>query len=138
MLMSDTIFDKILRGEIPCAKVYEDDSLFVFMDAFPQSRGHTLIVPKRKCESLLDIDRESLTAVIQFSQKLAAAQKKVLHADGIRVCQFNGAAAGQTVFYYHMHLIPHYANETLAEHGGGMANLAELQGLAQQLAEALA
>lgn len=135
--MNDTIFDKILRGEIPCAKIYEDDAVFSFMDAFPQSKGHALIIPRRKCESLFDIDDAALTAVVSFSKKLAAAQKKVLRADGIRVCQFNGAAAGQTVFYYHMHLIPHYADESIAAHGEGMADMAELHALAEKLRGAL-
>lgn len=137
MAMQETVFDKILRGEIPCAKIFEDEKIFAFMDAFPQSRGHALIIPKRKCESLFDIDAQSLTAVVQFSRQLAAAQRKVLQADGIRVCQFNGAAAGQTVFYYHMHLIPHWEGQALAAHGGGMADLAELQVLAKALSEAL-
>lgn len=135
--MSDTVFDLILRGEIPCARIYEDEQLLSFMDAFPQSKGHALIIPKLKCESLFDIDEESLGAVVRFSKKLASAQRKVLQADGIRVCQFNGAAAGQTVFYYHMHLIPMWQGKSLDAHGGGMADAAELAALAQQLAEAL-
>lgn len=135
--MSETVFDKILRGDIPCAKIYEDDVLFSFMDAFPQAKGHALIVPKRKCTSLFDIDEASLLAVAAFSRKLAEAQRLVLQADGIRICQFNGAAAGQTVFYYHMHLIPHWQGQALAEHGGGMADMNALRTLAAQLAEAL-
>lgn len=135
--MSDTVFDKILRGEIPCAKIYEDDVIFSFMDAFPQAKGHALIIPKRKCTTLFDIDEASLIAIVAFSKKLAVVQRKVLQADGIRVCQFNGAAAGQTVFYYHMHLIPEKEGQTLAAHGGHMADMAELQLLAGQLREAL-
>lgn len=137
MCATDTVFDKILRGDIPCAKIYEDDLLFAFMDAFPQARGHALIVPKRKCESLFDIDDASLAAVVGFSKKLAAAQRKVLGAEGIRVCQFNGAAAGQTVFYYHMHLIPAWEGDTLSAHGQEMADAETLSVLARQLAEAL-
>lgn len=135
--MSETVFDLILRGDIPCAKIYEDGQLLSFMDAFPQSRGHALIIPKRKCESLFDIDDDSLKAIVTFSRKLAAAQRKVLQADGIRVCQFNGAAAGQSVFYYHMHLIPIWQGKSLSEHGGKMADADELTALARQLAEAL-
>lgn len=135
--MQDTVFDKILRGEIPCAKIYEDEKIFAFMDAFPQSKGHALIIPKRKSESLFDMDGDSLAAVVQFSQKLAAAQRKVLKADGIRICQFNGSAAGQTVFYYHMHVIPMWDGQALDAHGGAMADPAALQALAAQLREAL-
>lgn len=136
-MSSDTVFDKILRGDLPCAKIFEDESIFSFMDAFPQSRGHALIIPKRKYESLFDIDEESLGAVVRFSKKLASAQREILKADGIRVCQFNGSAAGQTVFYYHMHLIPMWEGKMLSEHGGGMADPAVLQDLAKELAGAL-
>lgn len=135
--MSETAFDLILRGDIPCAKIYEDEALLSFMDAFPQSRGHSLIIPKRKCESLFDIDDDSLAAIVKFSRKLALAQRKVLQADGIRVCQFNGAAAGQSVFYYHMHLIPMWQGKSISEHNGKMANSDELVALAHQLAEVL-
>lgn len=135
--MSETVFDLILRGDIPCAKIYEDETLLSFMDAFPQSRGHALIIPKRKCESLFDIDDDSLAAIVKFSRKLALAQRKVLQADGIRVCQFNGAAAGQSVFYYHMHLIPMWQGKSLSEHAGEIADVGELAELARQLSEVL-
>jgi len=85
--MSDTIFHKILAGEIPCAKIYEDEHLFAFMDAFPQSKGHSLIIPKTFAPDLLTAHPESLQHIIVFSQKLARAQKKALAADGIKVVQ---------------------------------------------------
>lgn len=135
--MSDTIFHKILTGEIPCAKIYEDDNLFSFMDAFPQSKGHSLIIPKRFATDLLDADPASLQHIITFSQKLARAQKQALQADGIRVVQYNGEAAGQSVFYYHMHLIPMWAGKTLGSHGKGAADLAELRDTADAIRAAL-
>ncbi|MDO4643467.1 MAG: HIT family protein [Cardiobacteriaceae bacterium] len=135
--MADTIFNKILSGEIPCAKIYEDDMIFAFMDAFPQSKGHSLIIPKRYAANLLEMDVESLQKIITFSQNLAQAQKKALAADGIRVVQYNGEAAGQTVFYYHMHLIPMWANQSLGMHGKGAADLVELQKTADMIAAAL-
>ena len=90
--MSDTIFHKILAGEIPCAKIYEDEHLFAFMDAFPQSKGHSLIIPKNFAPDLLTAHTESLQHIIVFSQKLARAQKRALAADGIKVVQYNGAS----------------------------------------------
>lgn len=132
-----TIFSKILAGEIPSAKVYEDDFIYVFMDAFPQSLGHTLIIPKRAAPDLLSVDAESLQHIILFSQKLARAQKSALAADGIRVVQYNGAAAGQTVFHYHMHLIPMWEGKKLGNHYTGAAPLAELQETAAKIQSAL-
>ena len=135
--MSDTIFHKILAGEIPCAKIYEDEYLFAFMDAFPQSKGHSLIIPKAFAPDLFSANAESLQHIIVFSQKLARAQKKALAADGIKVVQFNGASAGQTVFYYHMHLIPVWEGESLGAHGKGAADINELRETAAQIAAAL-
>ena len=127
--MSDTIFHKILAGEIPCAKIYEDEHLFAFMDAFPQSKGHSLIIPKTFASDLLTAHPESLQHIIVFSQKLAA--------DGIKVVQYNGAAAGQTVFYYHMHLIPVWEGKTLGAHAQGPADINELRETAAAIAAAL-
>ena len=135
--MSDTIFHKILTGEIPCAKIYEDDHLFSFMDAFPQSKGHSLIIPKHFATNLFDADPASLQHIILFSQKLARAQKQALQADGIRVVQYNGEAAGQSVFYYHMHLIPMWAGQALGAHGKGAADLAGLRDTADAIRAAL-
>lgn len=128
-----TIFSKILSGAIPCAKIYEDEQIFSFMDAFPQSRGHALIIPKRAAPDLFTVAAEDLAAVARFSQRLARAQREALRPDGIRVMQFNGAAAGQTVFHYHMHLIPVWEGEALGAHGGGQADLTELEALAAKL-----
>ena len=135
--MSDTIFHKILAGEIPCAKIYEDEQLFAFMDAFPQSKGHSLIIPKTFAPDLLTAHPESLQHIIVFSQKLARAQKKALAADGIKVVQYNGAAAGQTVFYYHMHLIPVWEGKTLGAHAQSPADINELRETAAAIAAAL-
>ena len=135
--MPETIFHKILAGDIPCAKIYEDDNLFSFMDAFPQSKGHSLIIPKRFATDLLDADPASLQHIITFSQKLARAQKQALQADGIRVVQYNGEAAGQSVFYYHMHLIPVWEGKTLGAHAQGPADINELRETAAAIAAAL-
>ncbi len=137
--MSETIFHKILRGEIPSAKIYEDDYIYAFMDAFPQSKGHALIIAKDGAADLFDMPEESLAHVIRFSKRLARAQRAVFAAEGVRVMQFNGAAAGQTVFYYHMHLQPIYADTDIHAHAStdNMVALEILQEQADALAKAL-
>ncbi|WP_332693075.1 HIT family protein [Devosia sp.] len=131
------IFGKILRGEIPAHKVYEDDVALVMMDLFPQSRGHTLIVPKAPSRNLLDADPATLTAVIPLVQNVAKAVKAATSADGIRVVQFNETPAGQTVFHLHFHIIPVYEGVPLGVHGGGKAEDGELAMLARDIAAAL-
>ena len=131
------IFGKILRGEIPAHKVYEDETALVMMDIFPQSRGHTLIVPKAPSRNLLDADPAALAAVIPLVQKVANAVKHATGADGIRLAQFNEAPAGQTVFHLHFHVIPVYEGVALGAHGGGKADDADLAALARDIAAAL-
>ncbi len=131
------IFGKILRGELPAHKVYEDDTALVMMDIFPQSRGHTLIVPKAASRNLLDADPATLAAVIPLVQRVARAAKAVTGADGVRVAQFNEAPAGQTVFHLHFHVIPVYDGVPLGAHAGGKADDAELIALAKDIAAAL-
>ncbi|MCR6672530.1 HIT domain-containing protein [Devosia ginsengisoli] len=131
------IFGKILRGEIPAHRVYEDESALVMMDIFPQSRGHTLIVPKSPSRNLLDADPAALAAVIPLVQKVAKAVKQATGADGIRLAQFNEAPAGQTVFHLHFHVIPVYEGTALGAHGGGKADDADLAALAKDIAAAL-
>lgn len=131
------IFGKILRGELPAHKVYEDDNALVMMDIFPQSRGHTLIVPKAASRNLLDADPATLAAVIPLVQRVARAAKAVTGADGVRVAQFNEAPAGQTVFHLHFHVIPVYEGVPLGAHAGGKADDAELIALAKDIAAAL-
>lgn len=131
------IFGKILRGEIPAHRVYEDDTALVMMDIFPQSRGHTLIIPKAPSRNLLDADPAALAAVIPLVQKVANAVKRATGADGIRLAQFNEAPAGQTVFHLHFHVIPIYEGIPLGAHGGGKAEDADLAALARDIAAAL-
>ncbi|WEK06183.1 MAG: HIT family protein [Candidatus Devosia phytovorans] len=131
------IFAKILRGEIPAHKVYEDDIALVMMDIFPQSRGHILVIPKAASRNLLDADPAALSAVIPLIQRLSIALKAATQADGIRLAQFNEAPAGQTVFHLHFHLIPVYEGVELGAHGGGKADDTELAALAKDIAAAL-
>jgi histidine triad (HIT) family protein len=114
------IFAKIIRGEMPCVKVYEDDEVISFMDIFPQSQGHCLVVPKNvEARNLLDFPPERLGPLFQRVQKVAAGVVKALNPDGVIVTQFNGAPAGQTVFHLHVHIIPRYGNLPLERHHGG-------------------
>ena len=104
--MDDCIFCKIVRGEIPSFKVYEDDRVFAFEDINPISEGHTLIIPKAHTENLWEISEEDLTAIHRVSRKLVHAIKKAIEPDGVAVLQLNGRAVNQDVMHYHLHLIP--------------------------------
>ena len=131
----DNIFAKIIKGEIPCVKVYEDDVALAFMDLFPQSEGHTLVIPKQaKARNLLEMPGNLLGSYMQRVQKVAKAVEAALKPDGIVVTQFNGAPAGQTVFHLHFHIIPRSEGESLKGHGtSGQADPAELEALAAKI-----
>ncbi|HEY2660763.1 MAG TPA: HIT family protein [Caulobacteraceae bacterium] len=130
------IFARILRGEIPSARVYEDDHVLALMDVFPQAHGHTLVISKEsRARNLLDIEPEPLNRMILCVQQVTRAVKAALKPDGILVSQFNGAPAGQTIFHLHFHIIPRWEGQALGRHGGGqMADSAELAALARQIA----
>ncbi|MDB5452485.1 MAG: hypothetical protein JWO33_1063 [Caulobacteraceae bacterium] len=131
------VFAKILRGEIPAVRVFEDDQVLVFMDAFPQAKGHMLVVSKTsKARNLIEAEAKTLGRMIGAVQKATVAAKEALKPDGIIVTQFNGAPAGQTVFHLHFHIIPRWEGDPLAKHGGGMASPGELKALADQIAAA--
>ena len=131
------IFGKILRGEFPSTKVYENDHLVVIMDVFPQSKGHTLVIPKAGSRNILDADPATLSRVAADLPKLARAVKTAMKADGLRVVQFNEAPSGQTVFHLHFHLIPVYEGVDLGRHGHGQADAAELAAQAKAIAAEL-
>lgn len=128
--MTDCLFCKIASNEVPSVRVYEDDTVFAMMDIFPESKGHFLIIPKTHGENLFEVGADTLAHVTTTSQHLAAAAKKALHADGIKIAQFNGQAAGQTVFHYHMHVVPAYDNVDFKPHASQPANPESLQALA--------
>ncbi|UJF24571.1 HIT family protein [Suttonella sp. R2A3] len=132
-----TVFDRILSGELPSATIYEDERIYVFMDAFPQTLGHCLIIPKRAQPDLFTMPDDDLAYIIQFSKKLAHALRKALSPDGIRVMQFNGEAAGQSVFHYHMHLIPMWHEQKMGGHGDKAVALEALQATADKIIEVL-
>jgi histidine triad (HIT) family protein len=102
------VFAKILRGEIPCHKVYEDEATLAFMDIMPRGEGHTLVIPKAPARNILDADPQGLADVIKTVQKVARAVKQAFSADGVTIQQFNEAAGGQVVFHLHVHVIPRF------------------------------
>lgn len=127
------IFAKILRGEIPCAKVYEDDLVLAFMDVLPQAEGHTLVVPKAPARGLLDVAPDTLAALIVRVQKVAAAVKTAFAADGLTILQYNEAAGGQSVFHLHFHVVPRMDGVALKPHAGGMADAKVLRDHAERI-----
>lgn len=135
----NNLFAKILRGEIPAVKIYEDDEVLAFMDIFPQTRGHLLVVPKNvKARNFLELPADRVAALMERVHRLTIAAAKVLKPDGITVTQFNGEDAGQTIFHLHFHIIPRYAGQRLAGHSHGkQADIAELQQIAGEIAAAL-
>lgn len=137
MYESDNIFAKILRGEIPSHRVYEDDDVVAFMDVMPQSEGHTLVVPKVPSRNLLDADPAVLAKVIPVVQRVANAAKAAFQADGITVMQFNEAPAGQTVYHLHFHVIPRFDGVPLKAHSGRMEDGSVLADNAAKLKAAL-
>lgn len=133
------IFAKILRGEAPSVKIFEDNDVIAFMDIFPQSQGHCLVVPKNTtARNLTDFPAERLGALFAAVQKLTKATIKALNPDGVIVTQFNGAPAGQTIFHLHVHVIPRYENLPLQRHHGGKpADIEVLREQAAKIAAAL-
>ena len=133
----NNIFAKILRGEAPCFKVYEDDMTFAFMDVMPQTEGHTLVITKYEAENLFDLDADYAAAMAKTTKKIAAAVKKAFDAPGIMIAQLNGAPAGQTVFHIHTHIIPRAEGIDLKLHARQMADTNVLKQHAERVIAAL-
>jgi histidine triad (HIT) family protein len=133
----DCIFCRIVRGEAPAHKVYEDDLTLAFLDVFPVTDGHTLVITKTHYDTLFEATSESLQAVAATSKRVAHAIQATLAPDGLMLFQLNGAAAGQTVFHYHLHLMPRASGEPLALHARVAGDPARLAELAQKFAAAL-
>lgn len=133
----DNVFAKILRGEIPSHKVYEDDETFAIMDIMPRGDGHCLVIPKKPARNIFDVDLDSLNAVMRTTQKVARAAAKAFNADGLTIQQFNEPAGGQVVFHLHVHILPRFDGVTLRPHTGEMADQAVLAEQAQKIRAAL-
>lgn len=135
---SNNIFAKIVRGEIPCFKVYENEHALAFMDVMPQSDGHTLVIPKRaQAENFLDIKPADLQTLIVATQTVAKAVDTAFNPDGIRIIQFNRPAAGQTVFHIHFHIVPVYEGMEIKGHSREMAPKEVLAAHADKIKAAL-
>jgi histidine triad (HIT) family protein len=119
---TNNVFARILRGEIPAHKVYEDTQTLAFMDVMPQVDGHTLVVPKHASENLFELPTEYLLATIQTTQRVARAVRTAFDAPGIMIAQLNGPAAGQSVFHVHFHIVPRHAGIDLRFHAREMAD----------------
>lgn len=135
----DNIFARILKGQIPSVKVWEDDDVLAFMDVFPQSEGHVLVISKTStARTLLEIEPEALAKVMAATQRVARAVEKALKPDGLSIMQFNGEAGGQTVFHLHVHIIPRWTDRVLKGHGHApMADTDALKALAARIAAEL-
>ena len=114
------VFAKILRGELPAHKVYEDDQTLAIMDVMPRGDGHCLVIPKQPARNILDIDPQSLAAVAHTTQVVARAVVKAFDADGVTIQQFNESAGGQVVFHLHVHILPRFEGIALRSHTGEM------------------
>jgi histidine triad (HIT) family protein len=114
------VFAKILRGKLPCHKVYEDDDTLAFLDIMPRANGHTLVIPKTPAVNIFDVNPETLCDVLRTVHKIAPAVRDGLDADGVLVQQFNEAAAGQMVFHIHFHIVPRWEGVSLKPHTGEM------------------
>jgi histidine triad (HIT) family protein len=133
----NNVFAKILRGELPSHKVYEDDRAFAFLDIMPRAPGHTLVIPKAPARNILDVKPDDLAYVMQVAQKIARAAMTVFSADGVTVQQFNEPAGGQVVFHLHVHIIPRQEGVQLKAPASFKEDPAVLSDQALKLAAAL-
>ncbi|MCR4267320.1 HIT family protein [Nitratireductor sp. ZSWI3] len=134
---NDNVFARILRGELPSHKLYEDDETFAFMDIMPRGDGHCLVVPKKPSRNIFDVEPDSLAAVMRTVQKIARAARAAFDADGLTIQQFNEPAGGQVVFHLHVHIIPRFEGVALRPHTGEMADQAVLAEQAARIRAAL-
>lgn len=135
---TNNVFAKILRGELPAHKLYEDADTFALMDIMPRGDGHCLVIPKKPSRNILDVEQDSLAAVARTTQKLARAVKKAFAADGVTVQQFNEQAGGQVVFHLHVHVLPRFEGVALRPHTGQMEKPEVLAANAEKIKAALA
>jgi histidine triad (HIT) family protein len=133
----NNIFAKVLRGEIPCHKIYEDGDTLAFLDIMPRTEGHALVITKEKARDLFDVSPEALAKLMAVVRKLAPKIKDAVGAEGVLIQQFNGAAAGQTVFHLHVHIIPRKEGEALKPHAGEMEDQAKLAATAEKIRKKL-
>lgn len=133
----ENVFAKILRGEIPSEKLYEDEHTYAFMDIMPMGTGHCLVIPKEPSRNLLDIDADSLNHVMATVQKIARAAKRAFDADGVLIQSYNEPASGQTVFHTHVHIIPRFEGVALKPHSGKPEEMDVIKANAEKIRAAL-
>jgi histidine triad (HIT) family protein len=131
------IFAKILRGEMPCYKAFEDEAALAFMDIMPRANGHVLVLPKAPSRNLLDANPEDLGKLIVRVQKIARAVKSAFDADGVTILQYNERAGGQIIFHLHFHIIPRWTGVELGPHTGAEEKPEVLDGFAKKIAAAI-
>jgi histidine triad (HIT) family protein len=134
---ANNIFAKILRGELPCYKIYEDDKVLAFLDIMPRAPGHALVLPKAAARNILDISPEDLAHVIMVAQKIAKVSMETFGADGVTIQQYNESAGGQVVFHLHVHVIPRKTGVAMKPPATEKAAPDVLADQAKQLAAAL-
>ncbi len=135
---SNNIFARILRGELPCFKIYEDADAIAFLDIMPQSDGHALVVPKEAAVDLFGLSEAAAAAAIRVTQIVARGVREAFQPDGVVISQFNGAAAGQTVPHVHFHIVPRYTDQALRGHARQQQDMAVLKQHAERVVAALA
>lgn len=133
----NNVFAKIVRGEAPAFKVYEDAHTIAFMDIMPQAEGHVLVIPKEGAETIFELSDDAAAALVKTTKKVAAAVKNVVNAPGMMLAQLNGSAAGQTVFHVHFHVIPRSGGIDLRLHAREKADFEKLKALAAKIAAAV-
>ncbi len=134
----NNIFAKIVRGEAPAHKIYEDEHTLAFMDLMPQAEGHTLVIPKSAAVDLMDIDPIALSKTILTTQHIAKAVKQAFDADGIMIAQLSGRAAGQSVFHLHFHILPRHGGIDFQLHAQTVAPTEQLEANAEKIRKVLA
>ena len=131
------VFAKILRGELPCVKVFEDDHTLAFMDIMPSVEGHTLVIPKAPAREIFDLSADGAAALIRTTQKVAKAVKRGLNCSGVMLIQLNGEAAGQSIPHLHFHILPREQGLDLKLHGRGMKTPEQLESIAAKIRAAI-
>ena len=134
---NDNVFAKILRGELPCHRIYEDETNLAFMDVMPRGDGHCLVIPKTPVRNILDASDEVLASLMPVVARVARAAKTAFDADGITIQQFNEGAGGQVVFHMHVHVLPRFSDVKLRPHTGQMADNAVLAEQAAKIVAAM-
>lgn len=133
----DCVFCRIRDGEIPAIKIFENEDTLVFMDSAPASRGHVLVICRNHSDNIFEISASDMAAVAETSRRVARASKRALNPDGMRISQFNGRESGQTVFHYHVHIVPVYRGQPAPAHGRDTPNPVTLEETAQLIRAAL-